>query len=162
MTTQKTHWLQSPNKNYLGEWDLPEKDDLILTIKSAKWEPVEDPITKNKESKKVVRWIEDSIKPMICNQDNSQRIIKSTGKSYMEETIGMKIALRREVYKDKKTKEEMMVVRVNPKAVIIELPELTPTHKLWDAAKKAVKDGKLESVKAKYSISENNLKSLQS
>ena len=39
----KTHWLQSPNKNYLGHWDLPEGKDLILTIESAQWEEVKNP-----------------------------------------------------------------------------------------------------------------------
>jgi hypothetical protein len=34
----KTHWLQTPNKNYLGHWDLPNGKDIIVTISSAGWE----------------------------------------------------------------------------------------------------------------------------
>ena len=55
MENTKTHWLQSPNKNYLGHWDLPEKEDLILTIESAKWEEVKNPIINVSESKRVIR-----------------------------------------------------------------------------------------------------------
>jgi len=38
-----THWLQNPNKNYLGHWDLPNGQDFVLTIASAQWEIVKDP-----------------------------------------------------------------------------------------------------------------------
>ena len=36
----KTHWLYSPNKNYLGHQDLPNGEDVVLTIASANWETV--------------------------------------------------------------------------------------------------------------------------
>jgi hypothetical protein len=88
----KTHWLQSPNKNYLGHWDLPENVDLILTIKSADWEAVENPITKDKKECRVVRFNED-VKPFICNQTNAQSIMVSTNNRYMEDSPGFKIAL---------------------------------------------------------------------
>ena len=158
MTQEKHHWKASPNKNYLGEWDLPEKEELILTVKSAEWETVEDP-TKRKDdpekysSKKVIRWTE-GYKPLICNEENSDRIIKSTGKSYMEDTVGCKLALRRELWKDRRTKEEMHVVRVNPKPVKVEpLPKLTKSHKSWGAAHKAWHEGKQDAVKSRFDVS---------
>lgn len=88
----KTHWLQSPNKNYLGHWDLPNGQDLILTIKSAQWEEVKNPITNSSEAKRVIRFVED-VKPMICNQTNAQSILDCTGEKFMEDSIGKKIKL---------------------------------------------------------------------
>ncbi len=88
----KTHWLQNPNKNYLGHWDLPEGRDIILTIKSAQWEEVKNPIIKTSEAKRVIRF-EEAFKPFICNETNSQSIMRSTGQSYMEDCKGFKIKL---------------------------------------------------------------------
>ena len=56
----KTHWLQSPNKNYLGHWDLPESQDLILTIQSAKREEVENPVLRKDDPKKFVQTVIES------------------------------------------------------------------------------------------------------
>ena len=50
---EKTHWMQSPNKNYLGHWDLPESGELNVTIESAQWEVVKDPVSGRSESKRV-------------------------------------------------------------------------------------------------------------
>lgn len=96
MKTEKTHWLQSPNKNYFGHWDLPE-GDLILTIESAQWEEVENPILKKNDPKKfeahrVVKFKED-YKPLICNQTNAQSILNSIGIKYMEDSAGQRIQL---------------------------------------------------------------------
>jgi len=107
----KTHWLQSPNKNYLGHWDLPEEKDLLLTIESAKWEEVINPIINTKESKRVVRFKED-FKPLICNQTNAQSILKATGIKFMEDVGGKKIVLFIDSIKDKKTKEDIDCIRI--------------------------------------------------
>ena len=88
----KTHWLQTPNKNYLGHWDLPEGRDLILTIKTAQWEEVKNPIINTSEAKRVIRFMED-FKPFICNETNSQAISRSTKQNYMEDCSGLKIKL---------------------------------------------------------------------
>lgn len=87
----KTHWLQSPNKNYLGHWDLPE-NGITLTIKSAKWEAVKNPVTSKEDACRVIRFKED-YKPMICNQTNAQSILKSTDVKFMEDSSGCKISL---------------------------------------------------------------------
>lgn len=87
----KTHWLQSPNKNYLGHWDLPE-DGITLTIKSAKWESVTNPVTNQSDAKRVIRFVED-YKPMICNQTNAQSILKATGVKFMEDSNECSISL---------------------------------------------------------------------
>ena len=93
MTKKKVHWLQNPNKNYLGHWDLPEGKDLTLTIKSAKWENVDNPHDKTTKSLRVIRFEEKDVKPLICNQGNATSIIVSTGGKYMSESIGKKIDL---------------------------------------------------------------------
>jgi hypothetical protein len=109
---QKTHWLQNPNKNYLGHWDLPNGKDVILTIKTASWEEVVDPITKNSESKRVIRFEEKYswVKPLICNQINAQTILKSTGQRFMEDCTGMRIKVG--VGQTKVKGEEVDCIRV--------------------------------------------------
>jgi hypothetical protein len=93
--TEKTHWLQNPNKNYLGHWDLPSGKDVILTIASAAWEEVKNPITNTKDAKRVIRFVEklDWIKPFICNQVNAQTILKSINEKYMEDCAGKRIKI---------------------------------------------------------------------
>lgn len=109
--SNKTHWLQSPNKNYLGHWDLPNGNDLTLTIKSARWEEVKNPITGRSEAKRVIRFEED-FKPMICNQTNAQAIIKSTGVKFMEDSQGCRIQLFVGTHKDRATKEDVDCIRI--------------------------------------------------
>ena len=154
----KTHWLQSPNKNYLGHWDLPHNKDLILTIKSAGWESVEDPVSKKTESKRVVRFVEKSIKPWICNQTNAQSIIDSTGIKYMDDSKGLKISLY--ISSTRVKGENVDCIRVRKTKV--KLPELIPGSDKWDGAKKAIDSGNytLEQVKIKYSLSPENEKLL--
>lgn len=111
---EKTHWLQSPNKNYLGHWDLPETNDLVLTIKSAQWEEVKNPITNKTEAKRVIRF-EENVKPLICNQTNAQAIINSTKIKYMEDSQGCKIQLYIGQHLDRRTKENVDCIRVRNK-----------------------------------------------
>jgi len=93
--TEKTHWLQNPNKNYLGHWDLPSGQDVILTIKSAGWEEVKNPIINTKEAKRVIRFVEENkwIKPFICNEINAQTILKSIGEKFMEDCLNKRIKI---------------------------------------------------------------------
>jgi len=107
-----THWLQNPNKNYLGHWDLPNGQPVILTIASVDWEEVKNPIINKSDSKRVIRFKEtDSwIKPMICNQVNAQTIIKSTGEKYFEGSIGKRIKIA--VSQTKVKGEEVDCLRV--------------------------------------------------
>ena len=109
--SEKTHWLQSPNKNYLGRWDLPEGIDLVLTIKSAQWEEVKNPVNNSTESKRVITFEED-YKPLICNQTNAQSITIATGVKWMEDSTGQKIVLFVDNIKDKRTKEDTDCIRV--------------------------------------------------
>ncbi|HUT85308.1 MAG TPA: hypothetical protein VMW66_00560 [Elusimicrobiales bacterium] len=119
MSNEKTHWLQNPNKNYIGHWDLPGGKDLTLTIKSAQWEEVKNPVVNTKEAKRVVRFAED-VKPLICNQTNAQSIIDATGKRFMEDSVGCKITLFVSSITDKRTKQQIDCIRVRNAPVIVE------------------------------------------
>lgn len=91
----KTHWLQSPNKNYLGHQDLPDGKDVILTIKSAGWESVKNPITNSNQDKLIIKFVEQDkwIKPFICNATNAKTFLKVTGQKFMEDCTDKKIKL---------------------------------------------------------------------
>jgi hypothetical protein len=115
--SEKTHWLQSPNKNYLGHWDIPESGEMVVTIDSAQWEAVTNPIINKTESKRVIRF-KENIKPMICNQINAQSILKATGVKFMEDSKGQSICLFVGVYRDKVSKEEIDCIRVKSKGSV--------------------------------------------
>jgi len=153
----KTHWLQNPNKNYLGHWDLPNGEDLILTIESAKWEEVKNPIINVSEAKRVIRF-KEKVKPLICNQTNAQSILKATGTKFMEDSEGEKIQLFVTSIRDNKTKEEIDCIRIRSIKPITKKPKLTPDHKRWEQAKMAVLEGNanLESLEENWVITKEN------
>ncbi len=94
-TDIKTHWLYSPNKNYFGHQDLPNGEDVVLTIKSAQWGVIKNHITGSSEEKRIIEFKEDYkwLKPFLCNETNAQAIFKVTEKKFMEETTGKKIKI---------------------------------------------------------------------
>jgi len=114
MNKEKTHWLQNPNKNYLGHWDLPNGKDVILTIESAKWEEVKNPVINTSEAKRVVRFIEKHswLKPFICNEINAQTILKSTGIKFMEDSRGKRIKIGVGTTKVKREEVDCLRVRL--------------------------------------------------
>ena len=103
--------MQSPNKNYLGHWDLPESGELNVTIESAQWEAVKDPVSGRSESKRVVRF-KEPIKPFICNQTNANAIVRSSGIKFMEDSQGVTICLFVDTIDDRRTKEKVDCIRV--------------------------------------------------
>jgi hypothetical protein len=155
----KTHWLQSPNKNYLGHWDLPEKDDLILTIKSAKWEEVKNPIINKSEAKRVIRF-EEKVKPLICNQGNAQSIVKSTGVKYMEDSVGQKIQLYVGKHFDRVSKEDIDCVRIRSNA-LPDKPILSYDTKDYEKVLSAMMQGyTIEQIRSKWNVSQDLEKKL--
>jgi hypothetical protein len=118
--TEKTHWLQNPNKNYLGHWDLPNGKDVILTIRSAAWEEVKNPIINTSEAKRVIRFVEEAdwLKPFICNEINANSILKSTGEKFMEDCVGKKIRLGVGQTKVKKEEVDCLRVRTVPQNML--------------------------------------------
>lgn len=149
----KTHWLQNPNKNYLGHQDLPGGEDMVVTIKSAQWEIVENPKLHTKEEKRVVRFVED-IKPFICNETNAASIMKVTGCRFMEETHDKQIVFFVSSAKVKWQTVDCLRIRdVAPKPK----DTLTPEHSKWEAAKKKKEEWiTIEQLRKYYNISESN------
>jgi hypothetical protein len=107
-----THWLKNPNKNYLGHQDLPNGEDVTLTISTAKWEVVKDP-RGSQDSKRVIRFKETSkwIKPFICNETNAKMLSKVTNEKYMENCEGKKIRLTIRTIKVKGSPTECLRVK---------------------------------------------------
>lgn len=156
MKNEKTHWLQSPNKNYLGHWDLPESGELTLTISSAQWEPVTNPITQKTESKRVIRFKED-VKPMICNQTNAQSILTSTGVKFMEDSGGQKITLFIGQIRDRISKENIDCLRV-----MVETKKPSPSDKQWAAILTKFKNGEVtvDKIKENFTLKPDQEKQL--
>lgn len=159
--TEKTHWLQSPNKNYIGHWDLPENGDLVLTIESAQWEGVTDPISKKVESCRVVKF-KEKYKPLICNQTNAQSILKSTGVRFMEDSIGCKIRLFEDTVRNHKTKEDVSCIRIRRDAVKAK-QVLNEKHSKWAGACKSVKEGAidLDGLRKHFEVTDEAFKKMQ-
>lgn len=78
------------NKEYLGHWDLPEDEDLIVTIKGVKMGTVRN--QRGSENKPILHFEED-VKPLILNVINQKSITKAIGSPKREDWRGRKIAL---------------------------------------------------------------------
>lgn len=108
----KNHWLKNPNKNYLGNWDLPDGKDVVLTIDTANWEAVKNPILNTVQEKRIIRFMEKDkwIKPFIVNETNAKAILKCTGVKYMEDSTNLKIKIG--ISQTKVKREEVDCLRV--------------------------------------------------
>lgn len=83
------------DKNYLGSWDVPEGEDLVLTIAKVTKEEVKN--ERGSESKMILHFAEKEYKPMILNKrENPERILQALGTSKCEEWVGKKIAITTE------------------------------------------------------------------
>lgn len=112
MTKEKIHWLHNPNKAFLGHQDLPNGEDVILTIASAEWEAVENPKLNTTKEERVIRFVENYkwIKPFICNITNAKMIMKVTGDKYIEDSIGKKLKIG--ISQTKVKREEVDCLRI--------------------------------------------------
>ena len=78
------------DKIYLGSWDVPEGEDLILTIDQAHQDDVKN--ERGSEKKLTIHFVED-YKPMILNATNSKAITQAYGSSKVEDWAGKKVAI---------------------------------------------------------------------
>ena len=81
------------DKNYLGSWDIPEGEDLILTISNVEQDDVKN--DRGSEQKLTLHFAED-YKPLIMNATNCDRITKAYGSPKVEDWVGKRIALTTE------------------------------------------------------------------
>lgn len=85
------------DKNYLGSWDVPEGDDLILTVDHCERNEVQN--ERGSEKKLVMYFKETGYKPMILNTVNSEAISEAYGSKRVEAWEGKKIAITTEKVK---------------------------------------------------------------
>ncbi len=79
------------DKSFLGAWDLPDQDDLILTIDHVAKDDVQT--EKGHQRKMTLHFIEKGYKPMICNTTNAKAISAAYGSTKVEDWKGKKISL---------------------------------------------------------------------
>ena len=81
------------DKNFLGSWDIPDGDDLVLTISVVEQNEVKN--ERGSERKLTIHFAED-YKPLIMNATNCDRITKAYGSPKVEDWVGKRIALTTE------------------------------------------------------------------
>ena len=81
------------DKNYLGSWDVPDGEDLIVTVDHAARDDVKN--ERGSEKKLTLHFVED-YKPMILNATNSKAISTAYGSTKVEDWAGKKIAIHTE------------------------------------------------------------------
>lgn len=93
MAELKGDYRKFMDKNYLGSWDVPDGEDLILTIDHAARDDVKN--ERGSERKLTIHFVED-YKPMILNATNSKNISSAYGSTKVEDWAGKKIAIHTE------------------------------------------------------------------
>ena len=90
MAELKGDYRKFMDKNYLGSWDVPDGEDLVLTIERAARDDVKN--ERGTERKLTIHFVED-YKPMILNATNSKAISEAYGSTKVEDWAGKKIAI---------------------------------------------------------------------
>jgi hypothetical protein len=154
----KTHWRKLKDTNYLGSWDVVDKE-LILTIKNIETKKVSTPDGKTEELP-VMTFTED-YKPMILNATNFKNIAKAHGSNFIEDWIGKKISIY--ITSVKAFGSVVDALRIKPSAPKVEKPELTPDNPKFESIKAKLKSGEttIDTVKQYFNISDNVLNLLQ-
>ena len=79
-------------KPYLGHWDVPDNDDLVLTIDEIYVEEIKN--QRGSEDRPVIHFAEKGVKPMVLNKTNRDSIANLYGKrTVSNDWKGKKIAL---------------------------------------------------------------------
>ena len=164
MSETKTHYRKVFKSDHLGVPDLEEfleeGKQLIFTVKEVKQEFGVK--VAGRSGNYNIAYFEEDIKPLVLNATNS-KIMKNFArdKSPFVEDWSNKLI---ELYIDPTVKMKGEVVggvRIRPVQPRTKKEELTPTHKRWEEAKQAVKDGRKSGVLKLYIVSQENLKLLE-
>lgn len=78
------------DKNYLGSWDVPDGEDLVLTIDKAARDDVKN--ERGSERKLTLHFVEE-YKPMILNATNSKALSEAVGSTKVEDWSGKRIGI---------------------------------------------------------------------
>lgn len=159
----KTHYRKVFKSDHLGVADLEEMQEegkpLIFTVKEVKQEF--NVSVAGRKGNFNIAYFTENVKPLVLNAHNSKIMKTFAGGSPFVEDWTSKLI---ELYIDPNVTmkgEKVGGVRISPKQPQPVKEELTPTHKRWDEAKKAVMSGKIAGVQKVFRISEANLKLLQ-
>ena len=148
-----THWKKLRNKTYLGSWDFEPNEVKQVTISEVSLQNIKGFFNgRLNESEETVVYFKEQ-KPMIFNNENSERTEKILGTFHIEEWTGKTIFLHVEEVRVKA--EWTTGVRVTN--------DLTPSHPKWAGAKKAIaeKTATIQDVKKKYTLTAANEKLLK-
>lgn len=88
---EKTHWKKLTNPNYIGDYSIPEGQDLVAKIDYVAQETINDPTGKKKDA--VVAHFSDGTKPMVLNKTNLKTMSRIFGTSYIEDWHGRSIQI---------------------------------------------------------------------
>jgi hypothetical protein len=158
MTTEKTHYRKAFDSPYLSSADIT--GPTILTIRCVRLEP--DHTKKTKDQFNTAYFAEkelrpgETLKPMILNATNSRTLKKLAGSPFIDDWNNIPVT----IYVDNAVKfgrDTVEGLRIKPEAAKVQKPELLPGTPQWSNAIAAYKrDGNLEKVKVRVSISEQN------
>ena len=79
------------DKSFLGAWDVPNGEDLVLTVDYVSKDDVQN--EKGREKKMALHFKERDYKPMICNTTNAKAISKAYGSNDVENWENKKISI---------------------------------------------------------------------
>lgn len=90
MAELKGDYRKFMDKNYLGSWDVPDGEDLVLTIDKVARDDVKN--ERGSEKKLTLHFVEN-YKPMILNATNSKAISEAVGSTKVEDWAGKRISI---------------------------------------------------------------------
>ena len=162
MNGKKTHYRKAFNSPYLSSADITEPT--VLTIQKVQLLP--DQTKKTKDHFNTAFFVEKEIrsdevlKPMILNATNSRTLKNLTGSPFLDDwnNVAVTIYVDKNIRFGRNTVEGMRISTEPPR---IQKPSLEPDTPAWGHAIAAYKrDGSLDAVKKRMSISAENEKAL--
>lgn len=157
----QTHYRKVFKSDHLGSADLEDYQEqghnLVFTIANVRQEKGAKVAGKRVDAN-IAYFSEPGVKPLVLNATNSKTLSKIAGSVFVENWCNIPVQL----YIDKNVKfagETVTGVRISPRPVKAQLPEIRPGTKQWDNAKAAYKrDGNFDAVFKRATISQQNQK----
>lgn len=100
------------DKNFLGSWDVPDGEDLVLTIDHCEVNEVQN--ERGSEKKLVIHFKEKGYKPMILNTVNSESISEAYGSKRVESWENKRISIYTEKVKAFGSMKDALRIRPYP------------------------------------------------
>ena len=164
MSENTTHYRLVFKSDHLGQADLEDMLEagrrLVFTIKHVRQE-FDTKVAGKKINANIAYFTDESIKPWVVNATNSAILRRFYGTPFVKDWGELLI----ELYIDPNVKMKGEItggVKVSPNKPKVGKPELKPGDNQWDSAIEAYKrDGNLEKVLSRVTISEANQKRIQ-